>query len=709
MSYRFASGFRPNPVLLALGLCSLSGVALADDDDAATAIDTVVVTASRAATPLRETPASLGVIGRDAIDAKRPSFLGEVLNSIPGVYMTDLSNEQHNMSIRQPLSYSAVYLYLEDGIPIRPLGLFNHNALYEINLDGAGSVEVVKGPSSSLYGSNSVGGTVNFLTEAPSATPTARVGVQGSDQGYWRADLAASGTSGEVGGRIAGYTSKRNGGWQDYNDAEKDSLTGRGDWDISANTHLTGVITHNYLKTDMPGSLFANDYRTRPGYSYNHFTYREVTADRASLALSGDWFAAGTTTVTVYGRDNSTAQLPSYLIFNSAANPASATGRQNDSDFTSLGLDARQVLDFDVARSRLVFGLNVDDTDNDYVEDNLAIDRDPASGAYLGYTVTGNRRDYTVDLSNRAFYAQYELSPVEDVRLVVGARQDDIEYDYTNHKTPSATTGAPSEVRDFDHVSPKLAAVWSPSPTQSFFVNLAEGFTPPEVSSLYGRLAAPDLKESVFRNEELGWRGHFLDGAVAVDLTAYRLTGEDEVVSFTITPGNSEPRNAGKTRHQGLEAGLNWTVSEEWALDVALARSEHEYRDYRVSAALDYSGNDIPAAPKWLGNMELVYAPGFMPGLTAALGWVHMGEYWMDNANTVRYPGHDLTNLRLAYTTGAWTFWAKATNLGDEHYAEIAASSYTGAGTYNPNTMDTYTPGAPRTAFIGVNYRYGGE
>src|SRR5690606_3840175 len=113
---------------------------------------------SRGGSLLHETPAAISRRDRDTIEAKKPTSIGEVLNTVPGVYMTDLGNEQHSMSIRQPLSYSAVYLYMQDGIPIRPLGLFNHNALYEINLAGVDAIEVIRGPAASLYGSNSVGG-----------------------------------------------------------------------------------------------------------------------------------------------------------------------------------------------------------------------------------------------------------------------------------------------------------------------------------------------------------------------------------------------------------------------------------------------------------------------------------------------------------------------------------------------------------------------
>lgn len=101
-------------------------------------------------------------------DEEKPKLVGDIINRIPGVFWNDLGNEQHSMSIRQPISTNAVYQYLEDGIPIRPLGVFNHNALNENNMNAASGVEVVKGAASSLYGSNAVGGAVNFLTQRAS-------------------------------------------------------------------------------------------------------------------------------------------------------------------------------------------------------------------------------------------------------------------------------------------------------------------------------------------------------------------------------------------------------------------------------------------------------------------------------------------------------------------------------------------------------------
>jgi outer membrane receptor protein involved in Fe transport len=350
---------------------------------AQSSLDEVIVSASKGSSSLRDTPAAVSKIGQAVLAEKKPTFVGQVLNQAAGVYVTDLGNEQHNMSIRQPLSYNALYLYMEDGIPIRPAGLFNHNALYEINLAGTGDIEVMKGPASALYGSNAAGGAVNFLTRAPSAQPQAMLGVQSSDQGYRRWDFDASGPVGEGGLRVAGYQSTRRGGWQRYNNADKDSLSLRHDAPVADAALLKTILSYNRLYTDMPGSLNESDYQQRPGFSYQNFTWRKVEAARLSTELEGRWNAGGVSTITAYARSNTTDQLPSYLIFNTSA--TTAVGRTTAQHFDSLGLDAHHKQSWGDAASVLL-GLSLDSSPMQAQERNLAVVRDAASGSYTSFT-----------------------------------------------------------------------------------------------------------------------------------------------------------------------------------------------------------------------------------------------------------------------------------------------------------------------------------
>lgn len=691
---------------LALALIALSSPALFTPAfAAANLLEEVVISGSREGTAVRETPAGINKINTTTLDQKKATFVGQILNQAAGVYTSDLGNEQHSMSIRQPITTNAFYLYMEDGLPLRPVGLFNHNALYELNLNGIGNIEVIKGPASSLYGGNAVGGAVNFFTRAPSLKPDSFAGFQLSDQGYKRIDIGASSTNGDQGYRLTAYAMDRSGGWQDHNDAAKHALTLRHDLEISNTAALKTILTHAKLDTDMPGSLFKSDYDTRPGFSYHTFTWRKVEATRLSTSVEGEWNKGGLTTLTAYARANQTDQLPSYLIFNTGATTAS--GRTSDQQSTSFGFDARHRQDFAANTVRAIFGITAELTPMKADEVNLAITRN-AAGIYTGFTRGSMRRNYEVDIASHALYTQLEYSGIKSIRLVAGARADHIEYDYTNHLTPSAITGAPSEKRHYSHLSPKLGATWDIAPRTNLYANVAQGFTPPEVSAQYGgSLTAPNLRESVFDNIDAGIRWASSDKTWATDIGLYRLEGKDEIVSYSITPGQSEPRNAGKTRHEGIEFGATYNPQSVWDAKINGAFARHVYRQYQTASNENFNGKTIPAAPRRLINAEVGYKLAKDARVSAEVQ--HVGSYYMDNANTVRYPGHELLNLRAQTRVGAWDVWASIMNATDAHYAETAGSTFKGSGAYNPNTQDTYTPGAPRTLLIGARYSFGAK
>lgn len=673
----------------------------------AASLEEMVVSGSREATPLSATPAAVGKVSEQALKNTKATNITQAVNQVPGVHMVDYGNEQHGMSIRQPMTTNAVYQYLEDGVPIRPVGIFNHNALNEVNLTGAGEVEVIKGPASSLYGSNAVGGAVNFLTRAPALKPEAEVSYQQSSEGYRRIDTGASDTHGDLGLRVSHYSARQRDSWRQYNDMDKDAVTLRGDYALSGDSLLKVVYGYSDLDTQTPGTLNESDYRNRPSVSYQTFTYRRDQANRLSTTLDREWSGRSLSTVTLFARNNTHGQNPAYSIRSctpSATCPTGYSGNINENSYTSLGLDARQRHDFGWADSRLIAGITYDRSPNNYIEDKIDVTRD-ANNIYTGYTLSTRNRDYDVLLANRSVYAQYELSPIKPVRVVLGGRYDSIEYDFTNNLVPSSTTGAPSETRSFDHASPKVGATWAVGHATSLYANYSQGFTPPEISSLYARLAVPDLKPATFDNYELGVRRGFAGNKGKLDVALYRLNGKNEIVSYTIETGYSEPRNAGKTRHTGIELGTTYALSEQWETRLATAFARHEYLDYDASTTLSYDDKIIKGSPENITNAEIAWKP--LAGLRLGLEVQHLSQYWMNDANTVEYPGHTLAHLRTLYRVGAWETWLKVMNLGDKKFAYNASSSYSGTGTYSPDTQNSYTPGDPRTLWVGVAYHFG--
>lgn len=695
-----------------LSLLTLAYTQAVHAADETPVLDEVVVSGSRTETKLSDTPMSIGVVDDKALKRDKPKLMGDAINRIAGVYWVDLGNEQHAMGIRQPNSTNAMYQYLEDGIPIRPLGVFNHNALNELNLAGAERVEVVKGASSSLYGSNAVGGAVNFITARPSLTPEATVGFRNEAvTGYQRVDTGASNTWDDVGVRFSHYSSRRSANnWQQYSNGSKDSLTLRSDYALSGSTLLHATLSHNNLDSTTPGSLNPVDYQTNPGKSYQTFSYRKDKSTRLNVGWESETTQNGQTTVTLFGRENDHGQLPNYTISActvSAACPTGYRGTINNNAVRSLGVDTKHQQEFSFLVSRLIGGVYLDLSPNTYKSNNLDVTRNATTLVYTGYTpnttyATGTR-DYKTDITNTALFAQWELTPLEKMRVVMGGRYDRVNYNFVNYLTPGTDYGAANESRDFSHFSPKIGGTYTVSEQTNVFVNASQGFTPPEVSQLYAKSAIPDLKPATYNSYEAGVRMAFLERALKLNATLFELDGKDTIVSYTIAPGNSENRNAGSTRSYGLEMNLSYDAGMfDGRLGASVAK--HLYIDYRASTTLDYSGKEMPSAPNIL-TAEIGYKP--VQGARIALEVVKQGSYWMNNANTVSYSGHTLLNMRGNYKMNKeWEAWLQGRNLTNQLYAESVSSSYSGTGVYNPAAQDQYTVGAPLSVMVGLTYTF---
>jgi len=162
-------------------------------------MDEVVVTGTREAQKKSETPATIDKISGETIRAANVSHPSQIMGRVPGVWVNVTGGEGHQTAIRQPLTTNAVYSYLEDGVPTRSTGFFNHNALYEVNLPQSGGIEVTKGPGTALYGSDAIGGVINVLTRPAPVKPEAEAKAELGSFGWKRMLLSGGNTWGNDG------------------------------------------------------------------------------------------------------------------------------------------------------------------------------------------------------------------------------------------------------------------------------------------------------------------------------------------------------------------------------------------------------------------------------------------------------------------------------------------------------------------------------
>ncbi|MCB1888872.1 MAG: TonB-dependent receptor [Rhodocyclaceae bacterium] len=710
---------RRTPLALALALpfATLFAAPPALADDAVLTLQAVSVTGTREQQPLAETPASVGVVDATAVELVRPAHPSEIVSQVPGAAVAVTNGEGHTTAIRQPFTTAPVYLFLEDGIPTRSTGFFNHNALYETNLPQSGGIEITRGPGTALYGSDAIGGIVNVLTRTPPTEREAYVSGEAGGHGWWRL-LAGGGMGYDMGGWRADLNLTHTDGWRDATDYDRQSGTLRWDHALSDRTVAKTVLAFSEIdqQTGAGSPLIRADYEDDPTRNYRTIAFREVSALRLSSAIeheSGDSLFS----VTPYVRDNSMDLLATFRL---AFDPTVYTTENR-----SFGLLAKWRQDFAPMRTRLIVGVDLDHSPGSRLERrlNLVTAGSGAAREYLDYSVGPVAYDYDVSFTGISPYVHTEFSPSEALRLTAGLRYDHLSYDFDNafaaeaRAVTTTTNGTPATryygqagdgVTRFEHLSPKLGATWALSPRTSAHVGWTHGFRAPSESQLFrpsagsSAAAAQASAESALGLDpvkadqlEVGLRGRV--GPVDYDLVAYQLTKRDDILSYRDTATNATTVvNAGRTTHRGIELAAGLPLATDWRVDASLSWARHRYADWVVPGTADFSDKDIEAAPRFLGNTRLGWTP--VDGARIQFEWVHVGSYWMDQANTTRYGGHDLFHLRADWRlSDSLRLFGNVTNLGDHRYADSAQIS---------SSTPVYSPGLPRTLVAGVEARW---
>ena len=147
----------------------------------------------------------------------------------------------------------------------------------------------------------------------------------------------------------------------------------------------------------------------------------------------------------------------------------------------------------------------------------------------------------------------------------------------------------------------------------------------------------------------------------------------------------------------GLEYLFDWRVAPTLSLALSGTLARHTYRFDRAVGGGETiaKGDDVDTAPRRLTSLRLNW--DFSPSGQAEIEWVSTGSYYMNAANTVKYGGHDLVNLRLRQSvTDSWQAAVRLTNLLDTTYAERADFAF---GNYR------YLPGRERAVFVEISYQ----
>jgi iron complex outermembrane receptor protein len=684
-------------------------------------LQSVLVTANREASLRAESPIAISKLSSKLIDESKANHIYEVINKTPGVIMPSYNNEQHGMSIRQPMGTSAYYLYLEDGIPIRPLGIFNHNALLEINQFAISSIEVVKGPVSSIYGPEAVGGAINFIMQKPTLVPTAKIGIQFDNWGFKRVQFGAGAKIKKFGFYVGGLSSIQNNSWLAESDYNKTSINGRLEYNFSSKTRLIGSFVYGKYYSQMPGSVDSTMFYSREYISTSDFTYRKSDALRSRLTLEHDWNDKSKSFVTIFQRSNKHGQNPSYAIrwnpIPSANNdPSKARGEINSNNFESYGVILQHSQKFDFIKSKLIIGSVMDFSKNDYWSYRIDLNAqlNPTGQFVEQYTIDQERpdlpiADYDGKINNYAAYIQYDFEPVNKLRFSLGGRFDLMNLDYINNI--NSTSGNIRYLR----FTPKVGVVYDFGRDIGIYANYSQGFSPPSLTAIFRPRPNTNpvefytnLSPAFFNNYEIGGWAAFWKKKIYIDITLYQMDGRNELLNIRQVDNSFDYQSAGKTLHRGIEYGLSANPTKEFWFRFGGTTALHRFEDFQISDRptdqyQNLAGFEMPSSPRWTWNTEFSYYPNWLKNFRTSIEWQYLSGWFQNQTNTVRYKGYNLLNFRIGYKWKGFEVYSNIMNLTDELYANSASRGN------NLTDRTTFNPGAPRTFVFGIQYNFTGK
>ncbi|MGY6518701.1 MAG: TonB-dependent receptor [Lysobacteraceae bacterium] len=683
----------------------LVAAAAAADGDPAARLDRITVTA-RAGAQARERPEAVGRIDADTVERTGATHANELLNRIPGVWASRGSGQEQLLAIRSPVltgpGACGAFLYLEDGVPIRPSGFCNVNQMFELNTEQAGRVEVLRGPGAAVHGSNALHGVINVIPRAPDEPAGRGVSVEFGPDRYARLQAGLGRPEAVTPWRVDVYALGSE-SFRDQEGVDQQKLSAQ--WSAPQAWGAPRLLL-----------AFANLNQETAGFVEGFEAYRdarrfgnanpEAFRDGRAWRLQGRWsWALGNgmnlSWVPYLRRDE--LRFIQHFI---PGKPLEETG--SESIGSQLNLDGsagawqwRGGVDLEFARGSVLEDQPFPLTD--------------ASPLQNAIRPAGIHYDYRVDAVSLALFAEAERDIGVRSALLWGLRGERLDNDYDNRAAPGnlradgtpcpavgADTGGclfnrPDDRRDrFDGLSAQLGLRHDPAfaPDWRLSARAARAFRFPQAAELYrlqrGQDVA-DLDNEVIQGVELGAdrRGDAFD----LSLAAYAYDKRNVI----LRDANGFNISDGRTSHRGLEADAAWRFAPAWWLQANASYAVQRYRFDRTIGGGEtiVRGNEVDSAPRRLAATRLGHAHRVAGEFE--LEWVHQGGYFLDAGNTARYGGHDLFNLRWRQTLAAdWHLGVRVMNLLDTRYAERADVAF---GNFR------YFPGAGRGVFVSLGWR----
>ena len=585
-------------------------------------VGVVVVSATKTVETVDKVPSSVTIITAEEIERKQATSVLEVLRDVPGLDVVQSGGLGKNSSVFIRGGNSGHTLVMIDGVQVNSptLGSYNFADLTTDNID---RIEVVRGPQSTLYGSDAMAGVINIITKKGKGAARTTVSAEAGSFSTYRGSASISGSGDKSTYSLSlsrvdtdgiSAASEKNGNNEDYG-YENSSVSARLGYRFNENIDLD--VTSRY--TDSENDL---DAVGADDLNYTQESNLLLVSARVNQIVSDIW-------------DHS-LQI-SLTDENLKYKDPDTSGNNSKIDTKIETADWQQNLSLFDETNMLTFGYEYEKQD-------------------------GRNNSSSIDHSvrNNAFYLQNQMSFYNDsFHLTAGIRNDDHSKfgDKTTYRLAASYLFATSDTR--------VKGNWG------------KGFKAPTLNDLFyqdswGSRGNPDLQPEESEGFDIGLEQPLADAKVTISATYFRNDYDNLIDWVEYAPWSYEPQNVKESEVKGWEFELKAQPADKAYIKGAYTLTKTEDKS---------TGKELARRPENKGSVSIGWQPE-KASIDLTINYV--GQRWSDSKNKKKLDSYTKADLAVAYNiTNIMTLFGRVDNLTDEEYEEVkgygtAGRSYSG-------------------------------
>jgi iron complex outermembrane receptor protein len=649
-----------------------------------------VVNAFERNSNIRNIPAAVTVLNRASLDRYGNESFVPAINTVPGVKMDERSPGSYRLSIRGNLLRSTfgvrnVKVYW-NGIPLTDAN--GNTYLNELAVSNAGKVEIIKGPSGSLYGAGTGGVLLLKSNLDPAAGRKIDFQITGGSFGLFSSN-ASYNRSDKNSSSSLSFSHQQSDGYRKHTNLRRDVASFTGTYFISPRQNISANIFYNDLYYQTPGALTQAEVIKDPRQARPKAgIFPSAETNKAALYLK-TWYAGFSNEYRFNSYWSNTTAL--YLSNTVSKGPTV----RNYERKTEQGIGMRTVTKYHDQIFTAAFG-----TEYQYSFTNTS-----TFGNRLGDIDTLQYHD-EIDARLFNIFLQADINLFEDFILNAGISYNNFYYGYARlSQLPFV-----KESSNFTpQLVPRISLLKKLMKRFSVYAAVSKGYSPPSIDEVHAGDGNfnKQLNAETALNYEAGIKGDIIRNKLFADISYYIFGLKNTIVNRRDASGGDYFVNAGKTRQQGFEAAINYLAISRTNKFIRKVNVWVNYTNIHarfvnyVQGTLVYDGNKLTGTPPnvFVAGADLNTAIGLYTNLT----YSYTDKIPLNDANNFYATAYNLFFARLGYKMN----FSKAIAADLFFACNKSFNNPYGLGNdLNATGNRFYNPSAPQSISGGVSLKF---